>query len=433
LRRLTKSFSIICFFELMYLFANKKAEEFRRFSSIEVIRRKFLIFILCRVASVAILTGCLVTVRNCVWVKEAAVLSQRCLLSFWCMLLALVFISYDCLPMLFEAIREEVIFPLQGISRNVIFLDCFPMVMFIVMAHPFTFVQSLSFPIVTILLVTLEPINPYPDFVMSNLLIKCIFVISSMVCPLFAYLQEANFRDRHRNQTAVLGMLGKVENILDTLLPPMVVRGLRQNPEEAKPQHRYRLATVVQSDLVGFTQLASLRTPTDVVQIISDIFGLFDKLADEHGVYKVETVGDAYIAAQAEEPLTSLNSPLGVVLFGLGMVDATHAWALENGEDLSCRVGVHSGECVGGIVGNDMQRYHLFGSLMASLELLESTSLRGKVQVSNACKRAVEKTSQDSQRVAFELRTEPQLSSSKGEVHSFDEVGGVTFLARRVR
>merc|ERR1712039_244624 len=147
----------------------------------------------------------------------------------------------------------------------------------------------------------------------------------------------------------------------------------------------------------------------------------------------VETVGDAYIAGQAEPPLTYRNSPLSVVLFGLDMIRMTHDWSRKRGENVSCRVGVHSGACIGGIVGKRMQRYHLFGSLMTGLEVLESTAPEGKVQISVACKDAVECQLREegiSKVLIFEARTEPSLMTSKGERHEYEEVGGPTFIVR---
>eukprot|EP00438_Fugacium_kawagutii_P018166 Skav206366 [mRNA] locus=scaffold3448:418944:430540:- [translate_table: standard] len=197
-------------------------------------------------------------------------------------------------------------------------------------------------------------------------------------------------------------------------------------------------ATIAQSDLVGFTTLASSREPMEVVRIISELFDKFDDLADQYRIYKVETVGDAYIAGQADNPLTSCNQPLLVVLFGIQMTMVTRTWSAQKGENISCRVGVHTGECVGGMVGESMQRYHLFGDLMRRLEILEATAPTGQVQVSRACKHAVETQIQRHpqevadvmEHVFFQLRAEQVLTSSKGEVHDYSEVGGPTYLAR---
>jgi Adenylate cyclase, family 3 (some proteins contain HAMP domain) len=76
------------------------------------------------------------------------------------------------------------------------------------------------------------------------------------------------------------------------------------------PSHRYAVATIAQSDLVGFTQFSSSRQPQEVVEFISEIFNKFDVLTDKYDIYKVETVGDAYIGGQADPPLTATSQAL---------------------------------------------------------------------------------------------------------------------------
>merc|ERR1712129_677839 len=149
---------------------------------------------------------------------------------------------------------------------------------------------------------------------------------------------------------------------------------------------------------------------------------------------KVETIGDAYIAGVAEQPLTEKNMPIQVLLFGLEMVREVDKWATSKKVDVSCRVGIHHGECIGGIVGTNMQRYHLFGDLLVGLEILESTAPQGRVQVSEACKLELERQLLEKKDFAwkeydiFQRRVEDCLMTSKGEKHSYDEVGGHTYL-----
>merc|ERR1719491_1084565 len=189
---------------------------------------------------------------------------------------------------------------------------------------------------------------------------------------------------------------------------------------------------ICQSDLVGFTRLASTRGPTEVMSWLSDLFGTFDDLSDMRGVWKVETVGDAYIAGMAEKPLTFNNSPIAVVLFGEDMVRAVKAWSTEKNVDVQCRVGVHFGKCEGGIVGAESQRYHLFGEFMTVLAMLEATSMPNKVQMSGVCKEEVERQIYEDGPVegevdlkGFEQRTEEdvviQLSALGGELVGVSE------------
>merc|ERR1740121_268404 len=103
---------------------------------------------------------------------------------------------------------------------------------------------------------------------------------------------------------------------------------------------------------------------------------------------------------------------------------------------MACRVGVHIGECVGGIVGSDMQRYHLFGKLMGEVEVLEATAPVSRVQVSGPLKEAIDAELRSSKLPApfeFEARGSRTLMTSKGEAHTCDCVGGPTFLVNSVR
>ncbi|CAK9086727.1 unnamed protein product [Durusdinium trenchii] len=289
------------------------------------------------------------------------------------------------------------------------------------------------------------------------------FLGYSMIFAVKAYMGERSLREQFKARHAIDEAKSRIEDILDTLMPQPVMDELQRLPAGSSAlSHHYHRATLVQSDLIGFTRMASLKPPEAVVKAVSDLFGLFDGLADEYGIYKVETVGDAYIAGQAEPPLTLDNYPPNVIRFGLKMIGATKKWSSEawrkwswrvapwplwplasdSDETIGVRVGVHSGECIGGIVGIDKQRYHLFGQLIHQLELLESTAPENGLQVSSSCKAAVEAAwASDTHthreenlsvssclRFDFVERPEKHLVTSKGEVHQYAEVGGRTFL-----
>eukprot|EP00932_Pfiesteria_piscicida_P017498 SRR837773.4376.p2 GENE.SRR837773.4376~~SRR837773.4376.p2 ORF type:complete len:281 (+),score=74.08 SRR837773.4376:128-844(+) len=226
----------------------------------------------------------------------------------------------------------------------------------------------------------------------------------------------------------------RTQKILTTLMPEAVVSEIKDSISGELPCHQYRHLVIAQSDLCGFTQLSATKKPTEVVEFMGQLFGLFDDLTDVHKVYKVETVGDAYIAGMADAPLTKVYSPVNVILFGLDMVRATDEWAKALGVKVTCRVGIHYGECIGGVVGNQMQRYHLFGDTLTVMEVLESTSEEGRVQISAACKAEVIRQLADApdaggeEQLTFIERTVDMLRTSKGEEHTFEEVGGKTFL-----
>eukprot|EP00929_Paragymnodinium_shiwhaense_P101903 TRINITY_DN65096_c0_g1_i1.p1 TRINITY_DN65096_c0_g1~~TRINITY_DN65096_c0_g1_i1.p1 ORF type:complete len:1220 (+),score=298.09 TRINITY_DN65096_c0_g1_i1:104-3763(+) len=315
------------------------------------------------------------------------------------------------------------------------------MLVYFVMArqHPFLFYCSLLFLAFAGLLMKDHPAeNVLLNSMQYTYSGKGLFVISCLLTVVIAHNEEQTSRSRYKVKRAVELMEARIQGVLNTLMPPLVVDEFRDLPMSAPPpSHHYDLATIAQSDLCGFTKLASTRTPGEVVSLIGDLFGLFDKLTDEYGIYKVETVGDAYIAGQAEQPLTEQNSPSAVVVFGFAMVRVTAEWSQKHGFSVTCRVGVHHGPCIGGVVGSNMQRYHLFGSLMSGVEVLESTAPEGRVQVSSACRRAVldevnEKPSSQGVGLSFRERDGAALTTSKGEVHDYEEVGGRTYVVDSV-
>jgi len=395
-------------------------------------------FLLCRMgAFLLILAWRGISVENN-WIKKsAAEVTNRLWLSC-CIIALLMFLSYDALTVQYRLLGK----PSNPASSHAGDMDIFSLVfvviyMLVLTLHPFLFVRSCAFVAHASVVMLLS------HFWFQNLFfppqVKVLFLFNTLLNSFIAHTSEKGLRARFSNMCQIQRTDARIGTILDTLLPAPVVDELRQNPmHAAPPTHTYPRATIAQSDLCGFTQLASTRRPDEVVEFISEIFGSFDELVSKAtSIYKVETVGDAYIAGSAGLPLTREYDPLEVVKFGIRMVRATHAWSLSKGENVSCRVGVHTGECIGGIVGTKMQRYHLFGPLLAGVEVLESTAPEGKVQVSNSCKEVVEaqmeaEAQMEKRRswLLFDQRAEDKLMSSKGDVHDYDEVGGLTYIVR---
>eukprot|EP00931_Biecheleriopsis_adriatica_P030875 TRINITY_DN18144_c0_g1_i1.p1 TRINITY_DN18144_c0_g1~~TRINITY_DN18144_c0_g1_i1.p1 ORF type:complete len:1028 (-),score=136.27 TRINITY_DN18144_c0_g1_i1:196-3279(-) len=320
------------------------------------------------------------------------------------------------------------------VQRNMVVMMVMPVYTYFGMVHPLLFRTSLAVNAAYFLYYfalrwtdwVWSPLARYPGSL-------TIFLASSLMPIVKAYVDEKSLRGSYQANHSIERMRQRIDGILETLMPPMVAESISRNPSSiGVVSHHYFKATIAQSDLAGFTKFASSKEPAEIIVCISELFGTFDRLADMYGVYKVETIGDAYIAGQAEEPLTEKNSPISVLYFSRGMILATSKWSQQRQAMVQCRVGVHTGECIGGLVGRDKQRYHLFGRLMAELEILESTSTPEKVQISSSCRRAVDHQLQEmptgTAGVSFLARSDPALVTSKGEAHSYEEVGGQTFF-----
>lgn len=398
------------------------------------------------------------------WFYEKPREAQRALLfSYWLIGISLFF-SYDMLqadPEILSTKKEEILGIRQQRSMNVdqLFEGVFQIMFYFVMTQTNTNSSALDTAMcwipLSIFCILMDDSDVTGDL-LSSTESKLFFFAVTIFGPVLAYEYERSSRLRYRAIVAVETIESRIEDILNTLLPRAVVAEMRMLPPGAPmPSHSLERVTVAQSDLCGFTKLASTRSPAEVVRFMSELFGAFDDLATEYRVYKVETIGDAYIAGMAESVLSDTNSPVSVVRFGLAMVSAVQTWSRSLGaaEAVNCRVGIHHGECSGGIVGSDMQRYHLFGELLRGLEVLESTAPEGQVQVSARCRAALEEelgggcsppsppeeelgeaVPRGNIRLPFKLlrREEAQLRTSKGEIHQFDIVGGRTYLVQDV-
>eukprot|EP00980_Cylindrotheca_fusiformis_P016206 scaffold4815_cov107-Cylindrotheca_fusiformis.AAC.3 len=146
--------------------------------------------------------------------------------------------------------------------------------------------------------------------------------------------------------------------------------------------------TVVFADLVGFTAWSSAREPHQVFILLETIYGAFDKLAYRHGVFKVETVGDCYVAA-AGLPEPTDDHPVVACKFARDclkkMKDVTLKLEVSLGpdtSDLDLRTGIHSGQVTAGVLRGQRSRFQLFGDTMNTTARMESSSERCRIQLS---------------------------------------------------
>eukprot|EP00980_Cylindrotheca_fusiformis_P003255 scaffold735_cov116-Cylindrotheca_fusiformis.AAC.25 len=146
--------------------------------------------------------------------------------------------------------------------------------------------------------------------------------------------------------------------------------------------------TVVFADIAGFTAWSSAREPAQVFVLLETIYGAFDKHAYRHNVFKVETVGDCYVAV-AGLPEPDKDHAMSVCRFARDCVktmkDTTLKLEVSLGPDtseLELRVGVHSGQVTAGVLRGERSRFQLFGDTMNTAARMESTSARNHIQVS---------------------------------------------------
>ncbi|XP_073713944.1 guanylyl cyclase C isoform X1 [Misgurnus anguillicaudatus] len=176
------------------------------------------------------------------------------------------------------------------------------------------------------------------------------------------------------------------------LLPGPVVRSLKETGR-VEPE-LFDEVTIYFSDIVGFTTLCHHSTPMEVVDMLNDIYKKFDSILDHHDVYKVETIGDAYMVASGLPNRNGNRHAVDVCLMALDILEFMGTFQLRHlpGIPLWIRIGIHSGPCAAGVVGNKMPRYCLFGDTVNTASRMESTGLPLRIHVSQSTIEILQRT-----------------------------------------
>lgn len=152
----------------------------------------------------------------------------------------------------------------------------------------------------------------------------------------------------------------------------------------------YENTTVFMADLVGFTAWSAHRTPQAVFELLEAVYGEFDKLAARRRVFKVETIGDCYVAVTGIPTPQAMHSII-MVKFARDCLEKipiiTRRLAETLGQDtleLGMRVGLHSGNTTAGVLRGDKGRFQLFGDTINTAARMESNGVKGRIQVSQA-------------------------------------------------
>ncbi|CAG06542.1 unnamed protein product, partial [Tetraodon nigroviridis] len=196
----------------------------------------------------------------------------------------------------------------------------------------------------------------------------------------------------------------RTEKLLSSMLPKYIADQLMAG-KSVEPQS-YNLVTVFFSDIVGFTSMCALSSALEVVSFLNDLYSLFDDIIRMYDVYKVETIGDAYMVASGVPIANGNKHAIEISTMALHFLSSIKVFKIHHmpTETLAIRIGIHSGgtraaevtnrrsgatETVGfvgpvvaGVVGTAMPRYCLFGDTVNMASRMESNSSALKIHVS---------------------------------------------------
>lgn len=179
----------------------------------------------------------------------------------------------------------------------------------------------------------------------------------------------------------------EADALLTNILPQSIAERLKERPDEHVADSVAE-ASVLFSDLVGFTELAQKLGAARTVALLDEIVTEFDRLAARHGVEKIKTIGDGYMAVTGVSLPRHDHLPC-LARMALGLPALVERLSTAHGVDLRVRVGIAIGPVMAGVIGTDKFSYDVWGETVNLASRLESHGLPGEIQVSCAVRDAL--------------------------------------------
>lgn len=239
------------------------------------------------------------------------------------------------------------------------------------------------------------------------------FLVTRVVEPLYVLPTQAYFALFNTLAVAVFvyGILyyfvrqsarlyNQSESLLRNILPGPIAERLKHS--SAMIADEFESASILFADVAGFTPMAASMEPTQVVELLNDVFTAFDGMVIERGLEKIKTIGDAYMVA-AGVPVPRDDHARVICDLALVMQDylSGHEFI---GHDLKMRIGIASGPVMAGIIGHQKFSYDLWGDTVNLASRMETSGVPGRIQLAEGTCRLVQDWFECEERGAVEIK-----------------------------
>ena len=205
----------------------------------------------------------------------------------------------------------------------------------------------------------------------------------------------------------------RTESLLLNILPAPIVEQLKAGVSPIAD--RLDRVTILFADVVESTPLAEALDPDDFVNLLDRVFTLFDELADLHGLEKIGSIGDGYMAV-AGAPVPRPDHAQVAADLALAMLGSLESFSENGGRPVHMRFGLHTGPVVAGVIGRRKFRYDLFGDAVNTASRMESHGAADRIQVTAVTREALGDSYRFEHRGTIEVK-------GKGEMETFFLLG----------
>ena len=234
----------------------------------------------------------------------------------------------------------------------------------------------------------LKPLS-YIVFDVALVLLSILFIVSLTVSfteRKIIRIEEENrkLEDTVKERTKELREeKNRSESLLLNILPEEIAKELTAHPDRTIAKS-YPNATVLFTDIVGFTKMSGNMTAENVVAMLNLMISRFDERAKKMGIEKIKTIGDAYMAAVGLTEVADTTGAAKMIEFAKGLISDVDAFNALYHTNIKIRLGINTGELVAGVIGKSKFIYDIWGDTVNVASRMESTGEPMRIHVSES-------------------------------------------------
>jgi adenylate cyclase len=218
---------------------------------------------------------------------------------------------------------------------------------------------------------------PIPPHIKDTFFLMNIMGVACILYAVMRYFQSQKERTLHELSLEQ----ARSEKLLLNILPKSIANRLKDNDMRIADSHEE--VTILFADIVGFTKMTATMPPAELVDLLSQLFSRFDRLADKHGLEKIKTIGDGYMVVGGA-PVGRDDHARVIAQLALDMQQELVEFNAQTGKNMQLRIGISSGAVVAGVIGTSKFAYDIWGDPVNMASRMEGTCLSDAIQVSEA-------------------------------------------------